>query len=202
MRILLIILLLGLLLYYFSRRFLMGTSQQREISIRERQNLLLIDSSSQVIRKVTQSTFTTVGIGVLLFFVILILGFKIKILWIALPLSLYLIGQFFVYTNHLKVIKEQRIYFDPEGNDIIVYYKNDQRVRFNLLRDTLTLSEVRSIQKNRGTLFGYYKLQTDKYQLFIPYLIEQHTESANRQFFDCLKSNFKWTMESRLFPII
>src|SRR5690606_27890318 len=74
---------------------------------------------------------------------------------------------------------------------------------FNLMRDIVAVSEIKSVQKNRETLFGYYKLQVKQgATVVIPYLIEQHENDANRLFFQYLNENFKIEVESKLFPII
>lgn len=168
----------------------------------QRQHFVVIDTSPQLIRRVTKSTLRTVGIGFLLLLIALVLGMKIKILWILIPLSLYLIGQFFVYTNHIKSTKDQRIYFNLETYEVLVDHIKDQPLSFNLMRDVVSVSEIKSVQKNRDTLFGYYKLRLKQGAVVIPYLIEQNDNSVNRLFFTYLNENFKIEVESKLFPII
>ncbi|KGE13201.1 hypothetical protein [Sphingobacterium deserti] len=202
MRILLLVILVAILMYYISRRFFMKGPTTSIMKPTQQHNLQLVDSDTQVIAKAAKSTLVTVGIGIILFFVILLIGFKIKILWIALPLALYLIGQLFVYSNHLKAIRKYRMYYDPEQADVLVYNAAGESMHFNLLRDVQSVSEVKSVQANKGTLFGYYKLRTSKGELVIPYLVEQHGASINRQFFDALNQNFKIEVETKLFPII
>lgn len=172
------------------------------VKARQRQHFVVIDTSPQLIRRVTKSTLRTVGIGFLLLLIALVLGMKIKILWILIPLSLYLIGQLFVYTNHIKSTKDQRIYFNPETYEVLVDYVKDQPLSFNLMRDIVSVSEIKSVQKNRDTLFGYYKLRLKQGTVVIPYLIEQNENAMNRQFFTYLNENFKIEVESKLFPII
>jgi len=202
MRFVLIFVLLAILVYYISRRFMMSAPARTGLTQSHRKNLQLLDTQPGLLAKVTRSTMMTVGIGVVLFFLILIIGMKIKILWIALPLSLYLIGQLFVYSNHMKALRNQRLYFDPQQGDVLVQYSNGEQLQFNLFRDIQSVAEVKSVQKNRDTLFGYYKLQLKQGQLVIPYLLEQNPQSINKQFFDCLATNYRIVVESRLFPII
>lgn len=202
MRILLILLLLAILLYYLSRRFFMKTPDTTVAYAPQQHNLQLVDSTAQLISAAARSTLVTVGIGIALFFVFLLVGLKIKILWVGIPLSLYLIGQLFVYSNHIKALKAQRIFFDPQLADVLVSYNGGQTMRFNILRDVRSVDEVKSVQQNKGVLFGYYKLRLEKGQLIVPYLIEQNKNPINRAFFDCLNQNFKIELETKLFPII
>ncbi|TDS11849.1 hypothetical protein [Sphingobacterium paludis] len=202
MRILLIVVLLAVLLYYLSRRFFMKSPVAAVARPMQQHNLQRVDSDTRLIGRAGKNTMLTVGIGFVLFFVILLLGFKIKILWIALPLSLYLIGQLFVYSNHLKAIRKYGIYYDPLLADVLVYNNAGESIQFNLLRDIQGVTEVKSVQANKGTLFGYYKLRTTKGELVIPYLIEQHNAPINRQFFEALNQHYRIEVETRLFPII
>lgn len=204
MKIFIIIALIGFLIYLIARRFLsVNTVETSVVRANYRQYFVAIDTSPKLIRRVTQSTFRTVGIGFILLLVALVLGMKIKILWILIPLSLYLIGQLFVYINHLKYTKDQRIYFNTETYEVFVDYIKDHSLSFNLMRDIVRVSEIKSVQKNRETLFGYYKLQVKHgATVVIPYLIEQHENDANRLFFQYLNENFKIEVESKLFPII
>lgn len=203
MKIFIIVALVGLLVYLIARRFMLTSAGDTSIvRASQRQHFVLIDTSPQLIKRVTKSTLRTVGIGFLLLLITLVLGMKIKILWILIPLSLYLIGQLFVYTNHIKSIKDQRIYFNPETYEVLVDYIKDQPLSFNLMRDVVRVSEVQSVQKNRDTLFGYYKLRLKQGTVIIPYLIEQNENSTNKLFFTYLNENFKIEVERKLFPII
>ncbi|NGM63815.1 hypothetical protein [Sphingobacterium sp. SGR-19] len=203
MKIFIIVALVGLLVYLIARRFMLTSVGNTSIvKASQRQHFVLIDTSPQLIRRVTKSTLRTVGIGFLLLMITLVLGMKIKILWILIPLSLYLIGQFFVYTNHIKSTKDQRIYFNLETYEVLVDYIKDQPLSFNLMRDVMSVSEIKSVQKNRDTLFGYYKLRLKQGAVVIPYLVEQNDNRVNKLFFTYLNENFKIEIESRLFPII
>ena len=84
MRFVLIFVLLAILVYYISRRFMMSAPARTGLTQSHRKNLQLLDTQPGLLAKVTRSTMMTVGIGVVLFFLILIIGMKIKILWIAL----------------------------------------------------------------------------------------------------------------------
>ena len=163
---------------------------------------VLLDTSPQLIANITRSTLWTVGIGIVLFLIVLILGMKIKILWIALPLCLYLIGQLFVYTNHIRATKDQRVYFDTNTYDVLIDYVKGPPLSFNLQRDVIRVSEVRSVQKNRDTIFGYYRIHTSRGIVVLPYILEQSERVWNQHFFEYLNTNYKIEIESKLFPII
>lgn len=200
MKIFLIITLIVLLVYLFSRRFLQTAGG---ITVTHgRRDFAVIGTSTQLIQRITKSTLRTVGVGFLLFFIALILGMKIKILWILFPLSLYLMGQLFVYSNHVQYVKGQRIYFNPQTYDVLVEFVKAPPLSFNLIRDVTRVSEVKSVQKNREALFGYYAIHLNKNTVMIPYLIEQHRSVANVVFFRYINENFKIEIESKLFPII
>ncbi|HLS96967.1 MAG TPA: hypothetical protein VK017_15545 [Sphingobacterium sp.] len=203
MKILLIIALCAILFYFLSRRLFLRKDAGGLIKSAKPNSYTLLDTSPQILARVTRNTLWTVGIGIGLFFLVLILGMKIKILWIALPLSLYLIGQLIVLTNHVKTVRNQRIYFDPTTDNVIVQYIQQETLYFNLLNDPIGVSEVKSVQKNRGTLFGYYKIRLRRQTVIVPYLIEQHGSSrANSIFFERLRSFRHIEVETRLFPII
>ncbi|PRD56336.1 hypothetical protein [Sphingobacterium gobiense] len=203
MKIFLIIALVGVLAYLIARRFMLTSKSNASIvRTHQHQRFVVIDTSPQLISRVTKSTLRTVGIGFLLLLIALVLGMKIKILWILMPLALYLIGQIFVYTNHVKSTKDQRIYFNPTTYEVLVDHLKDQPLSFNLMSDIVSISEIKSVQKNRDTLFGYYKLRLKQGTVVIPYLIEQNENSVNKLFFSYLNENFKIEVESKLFPII
>lgn len=197
-----IIILLAVLVYFIARRFFIASPTTTLVKATAKNGYKLIDTNGQLIGRVTKSTMSTVGLGILLFIGILLLGMKFKIIWIALPLSLYLIGQIFVYTNHVRATKDQRIYFDPENNEVLVDRLKTDALRFNLLRDVTKVTEVRSVQKNKGTLFGYYKLKVQGNVVVVPYLIEQNNTYYNKLFFERLNASFKIQLETKLFPIV
>lgn len=202
MKIFIIVALFGLLVYLIARRFTSTNADDSLVRTSQRRQFRIIDTTPQLIRRVTKETLRTVAVGLLLLLIALVLGMKIKILWILLPLSFYLIGQLFVYTNHLKTIKEQRIYFNLDTYEVLVDFVKEQPLSFNLIRDVIQVSEVKSVQKNRSTLFGYYKLRLKQGTVIIPYLVEQNDSTTNQVFFTYLNENFRIEVENKLFPII
>lgn len=201
MKVLLLLALFGTLLYLFWRRFSMGGSQTAVSNVRRPNTFLPIESSAAVFTQAARGTLWTVASGFILLILILVIGLKIKILWLMLPLSLYLIGQLFVYTNHVRASKDQRIFYDPQTGEVLIDFLKKDTIVFNLKKDIISVNEVKSVQKNKGTLFGYYKLATTAGTVVLPYLLEQHTNSVNRDFFAQVNT-YKRNIETKLFPII
>lgn len=203
MKILWIVALVGLLLYYVGRRLFMGISRATSVTVSGRRGFQLVDTHSALMGRVTKNTFTTVGFGIALLFVILILGFKIKIIFIALPLSFYLIGQFFVYTNQLRLTKDQKLYFDATNNQVCLARLGGDDLYFNLLQDVVRVVEVKSVQMNRGILFGYYNIQLKGGQtIALSHLLSQNENRVNILFFERLNEHFKTKVQTKLFPIV
>ena len=202
MKILWIVALVGLLIYYIGRRLFMGVSQATSVTVSGRRGFQLVDTHSALMGRVTRSTFTTVGIGIALLFVILILAFKVKIILIALPLSFYLIGQFFVYNNQLRLTKDQKLYFDATNNQVCLARLRADDLYFNLHHDVLRVAEVNSVQTNRGVLFGYYTLQLKSGEtIAISLLLAQNDNRINTLFFERLKEQGKVKVHMKLFPM-
>lgn len=200
-KILLITALVALLIYYISRRFMANKNSSpsyRELANRSYQRL---EATNSMIQKITKVTMTNVIIGLVLFVLILLLAMKFKILLIALPISLYLLGQLFLLTNHVKATKNQQIWFNKQSQDVLLQRLNSADLSFNLLRDVRQVKEVKAVQSNRGVLFGYYVLYTAQDKIFIPYLIQDNKDS-NQHFFDLINQHFKIEVETKLFPII
>lgn len=175
---------------------------QTSLSKTRRPNTFLhVESGKSVIMRATSGTLWTVISGLVLLILILIIGMKIKVLWLLLPLSIYLIGQLFVYTNHVRTAKDQQIFYDPKTGEVLIDYIKKAGFAFNLKHDVVTVNEVRSIQKNKGIVFGYYKLNTSNGMVMLPYLLEQNKSEANNLFFKQIHTH-KRTVETKLFPII
>jgi len=203
MKILLIVSLIGLLGHLLFGRFFIPRKGNADTADQaERDGFLLVGCPANAIGRATKSALQTVGMGIVLFAAILLLGMKVRVLWIALPLALYLIGQFFVCTNHVKTVKNMRIYFHPRTNDLYVQRIGREDLRFNLLRDVVRVTEVKAVQKNRGMLFGYCRLHLENEALPVPYLLLRHGHPDNRTFLAHITDNFEIKAESRLFPII
>ena len=161
----------------------------------------IIDISAplSIYKSIVNKTLITVGIGILLLIIIIILTTKFKIALIMLPISLYLIGQFFIMSNHLKTSKEQRIIFNKLTNEVKVDQGIGNQISFNLLNDNIIVKEVKSVQRNNGVLFGYYILSINSKTIYIPYFVALNPQT--KPFFDKLQL-FNREIETKLFPII
>lgn len=116
-----------------------------------------------------------------------------------LPISIYLIGQFFVFNNHIKAIRGQQIHYDSETQDVHVEWIDGRSLNFNLQRDITELREIRAVQKNNGLHMGYYQLFVGTKTICLPYLLQENPNS--KLFFDKLQP-LKRSIETKLFPII
>lgn len=160
--------------------------------------IIEISAPLSIYKSAVKKTLITVGVGVLLLLITIVLASKFKIALIMLPISFYLIGQFFILNNHLKTTKNQRIIYNSITHEVQVENNNKIQV-FNLLTDVKKVSEVKSVQKNNGQLFGYYILHTQTENYYIPYVIAQNP--LTKPFFDKLQL-FDREIETKLFPII
>jgi len=192
--------LVGFLLYILYNRFVKPSIHRSAGKTIKTNGYQLIEATNHTIAKTANMTLTSVVIGFILFIIVLLLAIKIKILLILLPISLYLIGQLFLLSNHVKHTKKQQLWFNTETSNVFLEMVDEENLNFNLLRDVIAVKEVKSVQKTRGLLYGYYILDLSNQQIKLPYLLAEN--HANNYFFDTLRSNFKIEVESKLFPII
>ena len=198
-KILLIVILVSVLIYFLSRRVVMkgkSTAIQRS----NNQGFYLIESGSPIIQRTIKNTLFSVGIGVVLFIITIILALKVKIILIMLPISIYLMSQLLLLNNQLKYAKDQRIWFNPNSNDVIIEWLSGNRVNFNLQKDIQQVKAIKSVQKNNQILFGYYELTVHNNQVFLPFILEDN--QLNSRFFKVLKEKQPIKSKSSLFPII
>lgn len=161
--------------------------------------IIEVSAPISIYKSAVQKTLLTVVIGIVLLLVIIILASKFKIALIMLPVSLYLIAQFFLLNNHLKSARNQQIIFNTRTNEVQVELDKGKIYTFNLLNDVNKVSEIKSVQSNNGILFGYYKIHTSQNIIYIPYLISHNLQT--KPFFDKLQL-FDREIETKLFPII
>lgn len=196
---LLIAILVGVLIYFLSRRVMMK-GKSTAIQKSNKQGYFLIESGAPIIQKTIKNTLFSVGIGVVLFIITILLAMKIKIILFLLPISLYLMSQLFLLNNQLKYAKDQRIWFNPNTKDVMIEWLSGNKVSFNLLSDVQQVKAVKSVQKNNQILFGYYELLVHNNQVFVPFILEDN--QRNTGFFNTLKENFPINPKSSLYPII
>jgi len=198
-KILLIVILVAVLIYFLSRRIMMrGNSTAIQHS--NKQGYFLVESGSSIIQKTIKNTLFSVGIGVVLFVITILLALKVKIILFMLPISIYLMSQLFLLNNQLKYAKDQRIWFNPNTNNVTIEWLSGNNVTFNLLTDIQQVKAVKSVQKNNQVLFGYYELTVHNNQVFIPFILEDNP--LNTRFFKTLKDTYPVNPKSSLYPII
>lgn len=163
---------------------------------------VLLDTSPQLIANITRSTLWTVGIGIVLFLIVLILGMKIKSYGSLFRYVYILLDNFLSTQIIFAPQKINAVYFDTNTYDVLIDYVKGPPLSFNLQRDVIRVSEVRSVQKNRDTIFGYYRIHTSRGIVVLPYILEQSERVWNQHFFEYLNTNYKIEIESKLFPII
>lgn len=190
--------MLAVLIYFTLRRlnfFNFNKPPQRTKSSR----VIEISTPTQLLKRGLKRTLYTVGSGLILLVLIVILAAKFKIALIMLPISIYLIAQFFVLNNHIKIVRDQQIHYDSETQDVHIEWVNGKFLEFNLLKDVTELKEIRAVQKNNGLHMGYYQLSVGQKLVYLPYLLQENPD--NKPFFDKLQL-FNRSIESKLFPII
>jgi len=199
-KILIVIGLIGFILYFVSKK-ISGFTSSTPTVVRRNQYLLLRAGVGRI-SKISNMAIANAGAGFLLLIIILALAIKIKILLILLPISLYLIGQLFVLTNHIRASKDKEVWYDPDTSDFIIEFINEQSYRFNLLRDVIAVQQVESIQKTKGLSFGYYRLTTSERVIEIPYILFDENSRPSKLLTDTISANFRIEVNKKLFPII
>jgi hypothetical protein len=197
-KIIIIAALIAMLIFSIVRKLNLFGSWSTTQHLSSPSEIIEISAPLSIYKSAVKKTLITVGIGVLLLLITIVLASKFKIVLIMLPVSFYLIGQFFILNNHLKITKHQRIVYNSITHEMQVENNNKIQV-FNLLTDVKKVSEVKSVQKNNGQLFGYFILHTQTENYYIPYVIAQNPQT--KPFFDKLQL-FDREIETKLFPII
>ncbi|WP_140938232.1 hypothetical protein [Sphingobacterium lumbrici] len=200
-KVILVITLLAFILYFIVRRLRMFGVQLSANSGKIQSSLRIIEITLpyKILKAIVQKTLFSVFTGILLLIVILVLATKFKITLIMLPVSLYLIGQFFILNNHIRHTRNQRIFYDKTNDNLTIESLDGEKVMFNLINDVRSYKEVKSVQKNNGILFGYYEIILAQQQITISYLLKENIE--NKILFDKL-GHFPMEVETRLFPVI
>ena len=198
-KIILIGALIGLLIFSIVRKLNLFGSRETVQRLSSPTEIIDISAPLSIYKTIVQKTLITVGVGVLVLLIALFIGSKFKIALIMLPVSIYLIAQFFVLNNHIKISRKQHIVYNSITHEVLVKIENQKPQQFNLLKDVRKITEVKSVQKNNGVLFGYYKLETSTSSYYITYLIAQNLQT--KPFFDKIHL-FERTVETKLFPII
>lgn len=190
--------LIALLLFFIVRRLGVFDKSRDATPYLSKSEWLEITLDNRTLRKVVKHTVTTVGIGFVLLIIILLITAKFRLALIMLPISLYLIGQYFVLMNQIKIYRNQRVLYNLLTHDCSVRGQDGVDYVFNLDEQVLDVRTVKAIQKNNGLLFGFYVLKIADRQIIIPFVLNQNLN--NRSFFAKLDSITKNGV-SKLFPI-
>lgn len=187
------------MLFFFITRKLSKFKFDNSYTPSSRQQNIEITVPTFILHQLLKKTLITVGTGILLLLIVLVIASKFKIILLLLPISFYLIGQFFVFNNHSKIIRNQKAVFNPSTNILTLNTSNNKTLALNLSTDAIQLKEVKSVQKNNGLLMGYFQLTTAQGTCFIPYLLAANEQ--NIPLFNKL-DRFHRIIETKIFPII
>lgn len=152
-----------------------------------------------ILQQLLKKTLYSVGTGLLILIVILVIASKFKVVLILLPISFYLIGQFFVFNNHIKVIKNQKIIYNQRNHLLSVSSADNKNISFDLSTNQTKVKEFKSVQKNNGLLTGYFELSNTQGKCYIPYFIAANPNT--KPFFDRI-TRINREVETKLFPVI
>ncbi|MFZ4861692.1 hypothetical protein ACL9RF_05855 [Sphingobacterium sp. Mn56C] len=198
-KILVIAALLGFLIFYIGRRMNFAPTRAPHGAAGPSAAVIQLDVNNRILKRLLQKTIATVGIGIVMLLLTVLLAAKFKLLLILLPISCYLIGQFFLLNNHIKVVKKQRISYNPSTQELTVERMQGKQLVIHLVHDVQQVREVRAVQKNNGLLLGYYELYAGKNRIVIPTIVAENLQT--KPFFDKLQF-FGREIETKLFPII
>lgn len=199
LKLIIIIVLISMLIYSIIQKLNILGTEYTSPRISNSSKLIEIGAPLSIYKNAIKATLITVSLGIILLLVTIILTAKFKIALFMLPISFYLIGQYFILNNHIKVAKSQRILYNTDTGEVHVTLETNTAYTFNLQKDIKLIKEVKSVQKNNGILFGYYKIKTQSIIICIPYLVENNL--STQPFFKKIKS-FDYQVETKLFPII
>src|SRR5690606_14983567 len=141
-KIIIIVALIAMLIFSIVRKLNLFGSWSTTQRLSSPSEIIEISAPLSIYKSAVKKTLITVGVGILLLLITIILASKFKIALIMLPVSLYLIGQFFILNNHLKASKNQRMIYNSLTHEIQVEDNNNNKVQsFNLLNDVKRVSE-------------------------------------------------------------
>ncbi len=184
--------------YFIAQKVSKFKFNSSSIPLSNRENID-INIPTFMLQRLFKKTLMSVGIGFLILFIIIVIASKFKIALLFVPISFYLIGQYFVFSNHIKAIKNQKINYNIKANTLTVSTTDGPRSIINLSTDNITVKEVKTVQKNNGVLMGYFILSNKVTTCYLPYLLVENAET--KPFFDKLQL-YKREVVTKLFPII
>ena len=191
--------LLAILIFFIIRRLGLGFQGGTTTSYIQSSEWLELRLDNATLKRAVKQTLLSVGIGFILLVLILLVASKFRIALLLLPISFYLIGQYFILMNHIKASRKLQIFFHRNLNEIKVYTPGKTSVHYRLDEEMVQLKEIKGVQKNQGLLFGYYAVRIGRSTFNIPYLLEENKQ--NKPFFHYLQPMSR-EIETKLFPII
>ncbi|TCV05355.1 hypothetical protein EDC17_10756 [Sphingobacterium alimentarium] len=199
-KVIIIVALLAILIFSIVRKLKIFGSLGESSRLNASTETIEIVAPLSLYKSLVQKTLFTVAIGIGLLLITIILASKFKIALIMLPISIYLIAQFFILNNHIKIAKSQHLSYNINSHNLSVQSENNKILNINILNDIKSLQEVKAVQKNNGILFGYYKIITVTNEVvYIPFLISENLQT--KPFFEKLQL-FNREIETKLFPVI
>lgn len=190
-----IILVLFFLITRKFSRFQFNTSTQAK----SQSENIEITVPTVYVHQLLKKVLFTVGTGFILLLFIVVIASKFKIALILLPVSFYLIGQFFVFNNHLKSLKNTKMTYHRSTNSLTIATANNKKFSLQLNDKNMKVKEVKSVQKNNGLLMGYFEISSAYGTCNLPFIAAANPESSI--LFDKLKQSSR-EVETKLFPII
>lgn len=190
--------LVALLVFFIVRRLGFWSSNVSATYLPTSDWIELVMDNQSLKRTVKQTLFS-VFVGFVLLIIVLVIAAKFRIALIMLPISFYLIGQYFMLMNQIKSLRQQQVFYNCRTHEVKVNTGDDKSIVFGLDTGLIRVQEIRAVQKNNGVLFGYYRLLSTPYKVVIPFILREN--SYNKAFFDKLDMLPK-EIENKLFPII
>lgn len=197
-KVLIITVLLGLLLFLVVGRLFRFASGRP--SAMEPWGFREVRVDAALLNEAIKSSVLTGLSGFGLLLVILLLGMKIKILFILLPISIYLIIQLFVITNHLSSMRKVSLWYNADSKDATLFLKGGREIHFNLSRDVEKVERIDAVQKNRKILLGVYRFSGTQFEFGLSSLLSENR--ANRFFFDDVDRYFRPAVRTTLLPLV
>lgn len=196
---LLVLGLLATLIYFFIARQVSKFQFGKPSPDRLQHENIEITVPTFLLQKLLKKVLFSVGTGLVMLLLIIVIASKFKIALLLLPISMYLIGQFFVFRNHLQCLKDQKIIYHTRNQILTVSPKNRKPYTINLSDASIKIKEIKSVQKNNGLLMGYFALSSAQNTCFIPFLaaVNPSTEILLTKL-----QTYKREVETKLFPII
>lgn len=187
-----------ILWYLFSQKFskLKYTSESLD---HPSPQIITVNIPTFIYRHLLKKVLITVGTGLLLLLIILLISSRFKIILIILPLCFYLMGQFFIFQNHINIIKRQKSFYNRLTNILTVTDISGKEKKFELKNNNIKIKEIKPLQKNNGLSLGYFELRSNKEKCYVSHLLLSNERT--HALFIAIEKLSKET-ETKAFPLI